>query len=421
MQADKSAYWLPQLYWHEEKNTTHPFTPLRINFRFYYRLARNSPAQYVAPFPKGLRAIGGNMNLKQMAPNLKFMCHRTRALESTPCNGFKCGSDCPFGYKVEVFLPQCWDGYNLWLDGAKHLAYPYTGIATDQVQNGQCPWSHPIRIPQIMLEGTWFPSDIAPGQSVDNHLIWAFGDKTGFGLHGDFVNGWDQAILKKALETKGTCVDQPNGETSIQDCPVFAPSYSEAAAKACKLNRAYLKEPFDNIDKVPIPRLPGCNPVWDPSQPKPTCNPAIPGLDVRPYQAPMGPTVADAGDQRKFQWPTGSGWKKIECFKADAFDHVFPNPSSVFLNPLTLDKCQNYCLARDYRYAAVGQRGNTFSCVCGKELKQSAPVYPGMCEVNCPGNASQKCGGMYSLQVYWAGDGTPKPPLRRSFGFSKDA
>jgi hypothetical protein len=54
---------------------------------------------------------------------------------------------------------------------------------------GFCPYTHPIHMPGVMLEFGWFFGDFAKGQKVKGHLIWASGDTTGCGVHGDFTNG----------------------------------------------------------------------------------------------------------------------------------------------------------------------------------------------------------------------------------------
>lgn len=63
--------------------------------------------------------------------------------------------------------------------------------------------SHPVRLPLIMMEITWTPEAVAPGVAMNGKLVFANGDMTGYGLHGDFVNGWDVEVLDKALNTQG--------------------------------------------------------------------------------------------------------------------------------------------------------------------------------------------------------------------------
>jgi hypothetical protein len=183
--ADKSNYWMPKLFWINNGGTS--YTPIESTHRFYYFLQQNSPVAPVQPFPEGLRILLGDPNSK--SPNLKsfgFTCH----INPPPYDGdigsdnFNFERDCPFGFKVTSFFPQCWDGVNLYKSDGSHMAYPAGG----SMRVGSCPWSHPIRLPQAMLEFTFVTSGWAPGVPLKGNLAWANGDKTGYGVHADFIN-----------------------------------------------------------------------------------------------------------------------------------------------------------------------------------------------------------------------------------------
>jgi hypothetical protein len=48
---------------------------------------------------------------------------------------------------------RCWDGVNLDSpDHKSHIAYPTAGPASFHTDGGACPASHPVKIPQLMLE-----------------------------------------------------------------------------------------------------------------------------------------------------------------------------------------------------------------------------------------------------------------------------
>ena len=97
-----------------------------------------------------------------------------------------------------VYFPQCWDGINLYTSDQSHMSYPIGG----NVRDGHCPLSHPFRLPHIQLEYTWVVSQVAPsGASYAGNLIWSNGDTTGYGLHADFVNGWDLSVLGAAINS----------------------------------------------------------------------------------------------------------------------------------------------------------------------------------------------------------------------------
>jgi hypothetical protein len=62
------------------------------------------------------------------------------------------------------------------------MAYPAIG----DYNFGVCPSSHPIAIFSVFYE---FFFDTSPYTNF-NKFVYAMGDVTGYGLHGDFINGW---------------------------------------------------------------------------------------------------------------------------------------------------------------------------------------------------------------------------------------
>lgn len=77
----------------------------------------------------------------------------------------------------------------------------------------------------------------------------ATGDPTGYGMHGDFLNGWDPATLEKAIND---CTDgKPN-------CPDQTFTYWTAAQQQrCKLPPSV----NEAVQGLNMPALPGCNPI----------------------------------------------------------------------------------------------------------------------------------------------------------------
>jgi hypothetical protein len=54
---------------------------------------------------------------------------------------------------TEMCSPTCWDGVNLDSPNHReHVAYPETGTFES---GGKCPATHPVRLPQILLETVW--------------------------------------------------------------------------------------------------------------------------------------------------------------------------------------------------------------------------------------------------------------------------
>lgn len=105
-------------------------------------------------------------------------------------------------------------------------------------------------------------------------FVFAQGDPTGYGSHGDFMSGWDADFLQKAVDT---CT---NNSGLIQDCALFDIDYDSAGS--CNWNKSPIisEDVFGIAD--PLSALPGCNPVTYGSEEAP----------VHPSICPNGQTAS---------------------------------------------------------------------------------------------------------------------------------
>jgi len=150
---------------------------------------------------------------------------------------------CPNGLRAQVFLPSCWDGENLDSpDHKSHMAYP------DGIDSGLCPPTHPVHLISLFYE-VYF--NVAPFNDLndDGRFVLANGDPTGYGLHGDFMNGWDRGVLSRAV---ATCTADSG---VVDDCPVFQGRFNTDD----EMNACSATDPLPgDVSFGTVPYLPGC-------------------------------------------------------------------------------------------------------------------------------------------------------------------
>lgn len=151
-------------------------------------------------------------------------------------------ANCAQGIRVEIMFPSCWDGKNLDSKNHRdHVAFP------DLVMTGDCPSTHPVRLPSLMYEVI---HDTHAFKGRQGRFVFSNGDTTGFGMHADFMMGWDESFLQKAVNT---CTN-PSGK--IEDCPLFN-VVDHNTATSCKLQNKLPKAASNEDVRGPMIGLPG--------------------------------------------------------------------------------------------------------------------------------------------------------------------
>lgn len=172
------------------------------------------------------------------------------------------------------------DGVRLNSTDNSHVSYPMGNS-----EFGYCPSSHPKRFISLFYEAV-FNVQKFPYRS--GAWVYSFGDNTGNGFHADFISGWDVDLLSQAIVQ----CNLPNGGT-IDECAPLKAASDQAKANACKPSRPgksieycwsgdiaetrwhlVLNEDYGLVN--PIKALPGDNPVWSGTGPKPSCQCFLP-------------------------------------------------------------------------------------------------------------------------------------------------
>ncbi|KAK3201024.1 hypothetical protein GRF29_213g699842 [Pseudopithomyces chartarum] len=230
---DKSAYWTPALMFQHENGTTQVVKQVGGMLAYYLLFANEG--ETIETFPEGFRMLAGDMNLRNFTgpvpdPEKSLWTDedKTQLLLGQKGIGMNClnyGKDpepsmyrhfmpdkqylddnCVDGIRAEIFFPSCWNGENDSDDHKSHVAYP------DLVNGGKCPEGYEKRIPSLFFETIWQTYEF---MGMPGTFMFANGDPTGYGYHGDFLNGWSTEILGSAIQQ---CTN-PSG--LLSDCPVF--------------------------------------------------------------------------------------------------------------------------------------------------------------------------------------------------------
>ncbi|KAF8538786.1 hypothetical protein BDD12DRAFT_840894 [Trichophaea hybrida] len=280
VKEDKSGYWTPNLYWESPEGELKSLKQIGGMLVYFPSLTSSTPhantrryyllrGETVVPFHPDHRMIAGDGRIRNftfdesltrtdyaaagLSDNQHFLGQKAIGFNclnyadnpegALSVNRIPQGAYCPNGLRAELFFPSCWDGVNSDSENHRsHMAYPSV------MDDGECPSTHPIRVPSLFFETIW---DINEVYGKGGRLVFSNGDPTGYGYHGDFMNGWDQDILKKAIR------DCTNMSGEVKDCPHFTLP-DQSVSKACKKEPTY-KEPIVGA----LPALPGCNTIND--------------------------------------------------------------------------------------------------------------------------------------------------------------
>ena len=249
-----------------------------------YYIQRGNPLDpnpTILPFPPGFQMVAGDNNRRkcdaeptnntQEALSQRAIGYNCLNYEKPPEGSLEHHSwrkdltSCKDGLRVEFFFPSCWNGDLDSPNHMDHVQYP------DGTNVGKCPDTHPLRLVSLFFEIAW---DVTIFNQDEGEYIFSNGDTTGCGFHADFMNGWEDGVLEKAIH------ECQNDSGKVEDCNVFKLASNEDMQN-CKIKHIDVDGDVDG----PMDSLPGCN------GPEPaTCNHPDFIADYPTKKAPDYPT-----------------------------------------------------------------------------------------------------------------------------------
>lgn len=162
---------------------------------------------------------------------------------STQTPTFPTGA-CPQGLRTQVLFPSCWNGKDLVSSDHSHVVYPMG----DNADNGDCPSSHPVRLPTLFYEFIW---DVSGQTNANSTWVFSNGDSIGYSMHADFIAAWNETILQDAI-------DQCAGNlfNNLESCPPLNLTLNRKASDACTATSTA-------ATSGSLAALPGCNMIWN--------------------------------------------------------------------------------------------------------------------------------------------------------------
>lgn len=206
----------------------------------------------------------------------------------------------------------------------------------------------------------------------------------GYGFHGDFLNGWDEATLTAALSQCAAGDKNPSGV--VGSCPVFAPMNDQDFATNCPARLPLIDEPVLGM----IDKLPGCITITE-GPASATAADMVCGTDTT--QPSMSSASSESGTTVGAEV---NGWKYLGCANEPTNARALDGASMIDGN-LTNGVCQAWCSKKGFTMAGTEYASQ---CYCGNSLATGSSLGAKCKSIKCAGSDAEYCGGPDRLSVY---------------------
>merc|ERR1712018_69346 len=164
VKKDLSNYWVPTLF---TKKPNGKFYSVDMYFAVYYKLINAKgqtdfhnnpiiPGEFKS-FPPGFRMLIGSPKRAIASNFIDYACLYSPTPHDRTPNFPPWANECEF-LRGQVTFPSCWDGSLDSPDHSSHMAYPFG--PEHPYRNGECPTSHPFRVPTVFYEAIYRTKEI---------------------------------------------------------------------------------------------------------------------------------------------------------------------------------------------------------------------------------------------------------------------
>ena len=147
VEENKSLYWHPSVY--KFSPATGLYTLAEISFATAYYVWESATTAPTTAFPNGFKmlAYGSDPKARVVATcDGQAACEREDGCATT--NSFFPQDACA-ELEVKLIFPTCWDGVRI--DSPDHIAHVSYDESEEGQFDGNCPATHPVKIPEIHL------------------------------------------------------------------------------------------------------------------------------------------------------------------------------------------------------------------------------------------------------------------------------
>ncbi|KAK1081015.1 hypothetical protein LTR33_005045 [Friedmanniomyces endolithicus] len=411
LRSDKSAYWTPLLYYQYPNGS---FFEVPHGGSVVYYLARGPNVTSIIPFPPGFKILSGDKSARSydnetltwgnaaypgrpIADRVSFACLPASGPEPANQPYMFNVTSCVDGMRAQIAFQACWNGVDLYKSDNSHVAY-LSGI-----DNGICPPGYQHQLPMIFVETNYAVSQV-PNATDDSKFVFSQGDPTGFGFHGDFLNGWDMAVQTEAVNT---CLFNGAPDGVVQECPVLNADDTNGYAQNCPEQPPQVDEPVRGL----IERLPGCINITYGPEAAPAASMACAATVAKPYITPTPDSTplptASPTPGAMFGLPLQ---QYMGCYNdtlgGSGYYRTLNSVEYVNYTSMSVEFCQAYCMSLGYTLSGVEYAQE---CHCDNEINPTAVAAlngtVNSCTWSCggtltAGGTQEFCGGPGFIDVY---------------------